>query len=86
MENQNKECLVNSQVFRREILAGFGRAVMEERQRQNVRLVVLSQQIGVKEETLERLELGRAPINWEGLRRVVLALGKRVELRLVDKE
>lgn len=91
MENQDEKCLLKvhmgrSQIFRREILAGLGRAIMEERQRQNLRLVVLAQQIGVRAEKLECLELGRAPINWECLRRVVQALGKRVELRLIDQE
>ncbi|MCM1324757.1 MAG: helix-turn-helix transcriptional regulator [Acetobacter sp.] len=87
MNNQNQEKESNvgpSQVFRNALLENLGRMIMEERRRRNLRLAVFAKEIGVRVETLERLELGRAPINWECLRRVAHCLGKKVEIRLTD--
>lgn len=83
--NLKKEFSIGrSQVFRNEILAHLGRMITEERRQRNLRLAVLAEEIGVRIELLERLELGRAPINWECLRRVMVFFNKHVAIRLED--
>lgn len=83
--NQKKEFgMVRSQVYRNEILVHLGQMITEERRQRNLRLAVLANEIGIKVDSLERLELGRAPINWECLRRVMIFFNKQVAIRLED--
>lgn len=87
MDNQNQKnkfCIGQSQMFRNDVLAHLGQMIMEERRRRNLRLVVLAKEINVQVKTLECLELGRAPINWECLRRVIFFFNKQLEIRLEE--